>query len=136
MYQEDKVRYLRERSMGELLGDLSSQTTELIRDEIQLAKVELTEKAREAGVGAAILAGAALVALLAMGALTAFLILVLGEAMPHWAAALVIFALYAAAATSLAFWGRNRLRQAGSPVPETTVQTLKEDVRWAKRQLD
>jgi hypothetical protein len=136
MYQESRVRELRERSFGELLGDLSSQTSQLIRDEFELARVEMTEKAKEAGTGIGILAAGGAVALLALGVLTAFFVLVLAEVMPSWLAALIVFAVYAAIAAVLFFVGRARLREASPPVPEETVQTLRDDVRWAKRQLD
>jgi hypothetical protein len=136
MYQESRVRDLRERSFGELLGELSSQTTQLVRDEIELARVEMTDKAKEAGTGIGIIAAGGAVALLALGVLTAFFVLVLDEVMQTWLAALIVFAVYAAIATVLFFIGRARLRQASPPVPEETVETLREDVRWAKRQLD
>jgi hypothetical protein len=136
MYQESRVRELRERSFGDLLGDLSSQTSQLIRDEFELARVEMTEKAKEAGTGIGILAAGGAVALLALGVLTAFFVLVLAEVMPSWLAALIVFAVYAAIAAVLFFVGRARLREASPPVPEETVQTLRDDVRWAKRQLD
>jgi MFS family permease len=136
MYQENRVRDLRERSFGELLGELSSQTSQLIRDEIQLARVEMTEKAKETGTAVGIMAAGGAVALLALGVLSAFFVLVLDEVMPSWLAALIVFAVYAAIAAVLFFVGRARLREASPPTPEETVQTLRDDVRWAKRQLD
>src|SRR5215207_3988401 len=81
---------LRERPMGDLVKQLGSQTSTLVRQEIDLAKAELTEKGRVAGKGAGLLGAAAVVGLLAAGALTAFLILVLSEAMDAWLAALIV----------------------------------------------
>lgn len=136
MYQESRIRDLRERSFGELLGDLSSQTSQLVRDEIELAKVETTEKAKAYGTAAGIMAAGGAVALLASGVLSAFFVLALAEVMPAWLAALIVFAVYAGIAVVLFFVGRDRMREAAPPVPEETVQTLREDVWWAKRQLD
>ena len=92
-------------------------------------------KGKKAGVGGAALAGAAVAALLALGALTAFLILALDGAMPAWAAALVVTAVWALVALPLALFGRERIKDIGSPVPQRTVQSVKEDVAWLKDQM-
>ena len=123
---------LRERSTGALVKDLSQQASILVRKEIELAKVELAEKGRQAGTGIAALAGAAVVSLAALGALTAFLILALDEAMPSWAAALTVTVLWAVVGIALGVFARQKLREMGSPVPEKTVDTLKEDLEWLK----
>ena len=123
---------LRDRGMGELMKDLSGQVSTLVRQEVELAKAEMTEKGKKAGAGAGMLGGAAVAALCVLGALTAFLILVLATVLPAWAAALIVTVLWAAAAGVLALQGRNKLRQMGSPAPEKTVETVKEDVQWLK----
>ena len=123
---------LRERSLGELFGKLSAETSTLIRQEFALARAELKEKGREAGKGAGFLGGAGVVALLAAGALTAFIILLLDEVMEAWLAALIVAVVYAAIAAVLASRGRERVQAASPPVPEQTVDTVKEDVEWAK----
>jgi hypothetical protein len=125
-------RALRERSTADLVKDLSRQASALVRQEIQLAKTEMTEKATDAGVGGAAFAGAAVSALLALGALTAFLILAFATAMPAWAAALIVTVLWAIVGGALALFGREKLRDMGGPVPEKTVETLKEDIEWLK----
>jgi Putative Actinobacterial Holin-X, holin superfamily III len=76
--------------------------------------------------------GAGVAALLTLGSLTAFLILVLALAMPAWASALIVTALWAAVAGVLAFLGRERMNELGKPVPEKTIETVKEDVQWLK----
>src|SRR3954454_8837215 len=76
----------RERGIGELVKDLASQTSTLVRQEIQLAQAEVTQKGKLAGKGAGMLAGAAVFALLALGALTAGLIAPLDKAMATWVA--------------------------------------------------
>lgn len=123
---------LRSRSTGELIRDLSAQVRTLVRQELDLAKAELTEKGRHAGVGAGLLAGAAVGALMMLGALTATLVLALAEAMPAWAAALVVTALWGALAAALALIGRERLGDVGQPVPEKTVESVREDIQWVR----
>jgi hypothetical protein len=123
---------LREQSLGELFGRLSSDTSTLIRQEFALARAELTEKGREAGKGAGILGGAGVVGLLAAGALTACFVLLLDLAMPAWLGALIVAVVYGAIAAFLGLRGRDRVQQATPPVPEQTIETVKEDVEWAK----
>src|SRR5918993_321295 len=106
----------RERPIGELVKDLSSQTSTLVRKEIELARAELQEKGKVAGKGAGMLAGAAVFGLLAMGALTA---------------ALIALALWAIVALVLAKAGQKALKSATPPAPQT-VETVKEDIQWAK----
>jgi len=123
---------LRERPIGELVKELAGQTSTLVRQEIQLAQAEMTQKGKEAGRGAGLLGGAAVVALLGLGTLTACIVAALAELMPVWAAALIVTVVYLAIAAVVALAGRNRLREAAPPVPEQTVETVKEDVEWAK----
>ncbi|HEU4945237.1 MAG TPA: phage holin family protein [Solirubrobacterales bacterium] len=123
---------LRESSTGELVRQLSEQSSQLIRQELDLAKAELTEKGKRAGIGAGMLAAAAVAGLFALGALTAFLILLLDEGLDGWVAALIVTAVYAAAAAILVPIGRNRLRESMPPAPEETLESVKEDVQWAK----
>jgi hypothetical protein len=123
---------LRERPIGDLVKQLASQTSTLVRQELDLAKAEMSQKAATAGKGAGLIGGAALTGLLAAGALTACLILVLSEAMDAWLAALIVAVVMGAVAAVLALAGRNKVREATPPVPEQTVETVKEDVEWAK----
>jgi hypothetical protein len=123
---------LRERPLGDLVKQLGTQTSTLVRQEIDLAKAELSDKGRVAGEGARLLGGAAVVGLMAAGALTATLILALSEAIDSWLAALIVTVVMAAIAAVLALQGRNRIRAASPAVPEQTVETVKEDVEWAK----
>jgi Putative Actinobacterial Holin-X, holin superfamily III len=123
----------RDRGIGELVKDLASQTSTLVRQEIQLAQAEVTERGKVAGKGAGLLAGAAVAGLLALGALTAGLIALLDEWMATWVAALIVMALWAIVAAVLAKSGRGALQQATPPAPQT-VETVKEDIQWAKTQ--
>src|SRR5688500_1273624 len=99
----------RERGIGELVKDLASQTSTLVRQVIQLAKAEVTEKGKVAGKGAGLVAGAAVAGLLALGALTAGLIALLDEWMATWVAALIVMALWAIVAAALAKSGQKAL---------------------------
>jgi uncharacterized membrane protein YqjE len=126
---------LRERPIGELLKQLSEETTRLVHQELELAKAELAQKGRQAGLGAGLFGAAGVIGFLALAALTTCIILLLDAAMPAWLAALIVAAVYAAVAAVLAMRGRAKVKQATPPVPEQTVETVKEDVEWAKTQM-
>jgi uncharacterized membrane protein YqjE len=125
---------LRQEPIGELLKRLSQETTQLVRQELDLAKAEFAEKGKKAGVGAGMFGAAGVMGLLSLGALTACLILALDHAMANWLAALIVAAVWAAPAGVLALRGREKVQEATPPVPEQTVETVKEDVQWAKTQ--
>jgi MFS family permease len=122
----------REQSLGELVQELATETSTLVRQEIELAKVETTQKARTAGKGAGLIGAAAVIGLLAAGALTAFLIMLLDGALANWLSALIVGVVFLAIAGILALQGKNRIQRATPPVPEQTVETVKEDAQWAK----
>jgi uncharacterized membrane protein YqjE len=121
-------------STGDLFRRLSDDASKLVRQEVALAKAELSEKGKQAGVGAGMFGGAGVAGLLALGALTACLILALDEVMVDWLAALVITVIWAAIAAVLGLRGKQKVDEAGPPQPEETIETLKEDVQWAKSQ--
>jgi uncharacterized membrane protein YqjE len=123
---------LTDHSTGELLKQLSNETTTLVRQEIDLLKAELAEKARPAGIGAGMFGGASLFGLGAFLTLTAFFVVLLDGAMPIWLAALVVAVVYAAIAAVLALTGRQKVREATPVAPEQTMESVKEDVQWAK----
>ena len=125
---------LRDHSTGDLVKQLSQQVSTLVRQEVELAKVEMGEKGKKAGVGIGMFGGAGIAGLLALGSLTAFLILVLDLAMPAWAAALIVTALWAVAAGVLALQAREKVKEVGKPIPEQTAESVKEDVEWLKGQ--
>jgi uncharacterized membrane protein YqjE len=129
---EPRTEELRERPVAELLKQLANETTTLVKQELELAKAEMREKAGKAGPGVGMWGAAGVTGLLALGSLTAFLILALDGAMPNWLAALIVGLVYAAIAGVLYLRGKQKVEEAGSPVPEQTVETLKEDVQWAK----
>ena len=135
----------RQRSTVQLVKDLTHQATTLVHQEIELVKVELNEnldlakaelaeKGKEAGTGVAALTAAGVAGLLALGTFTGFLILALDGVMPNWAAALCVTGLWAFVAVPLALYGRNKIQNVGTPVPEKTIESVKEDVAWLKHQ--
>jgi len=132
---DQSTENLREQSFGTLLAELSSDISTLVRQEIELARVELTAKAKDAGKGIGMLAGAAVAGLAVLGAFTAFLIALLAEWMPVWAAAIIVTVLYAIVAFVLLRRGQRQLKEALPPKPEQTIETVKEDVQWAKNQM-
>ena len=121
-----------ERPVAELIRELSEQTSTLVHQELELAKLELAQKGERAGIGAGMFGGAGLVGLYAVGALTAAVVLLLATAMAGWLAALVVAAAYGLIAGGLALAGRSQIQQATPPVPEQATESVKEDVRWAK----
>ncbi len=125
---------LRDRPTGELLRDLSDHTTTLVKQEMELAKAELQEKGKQAGLGAGMFGGAGLFGLGAFAALTACLIAALDQAMEIWLAALVVAVAYAVIAAVLAMTGKQKVKQAVPPVPEQANDSVKEDMEWAKTQ--
>jgi uncharacterized membrane protein YqjE len=122
------------RSTGELVKDLSNQVSLLARQEIELAKAEMAEKGRRAGLGLGLVAAAGVSALLALGTLTACVVLALDGAMPAWLAALIVALAWSVVAAVLASVGKQKTEQAGTPVPEQTVESVKEDIKWLRDQ--
>ena len=107
----------------------------LAKQELQLAQVEMKEKGRKAGPGIGMMGVAAGIGLPAAGTLTAFLVLVLDEAMATWLAALLIGLGYAGIAGALFWMGKERVQDAAPFLPEQTIETVKEDIEWAKTQV-
>jgi hypothetical protein len=124
-----------ERSLSELVKQLSDQSTRLARMEVELAKAELQRKGKQIGIGAGAFGAAAFLGLFAFAALTATLILALAEAVDGWLAALIVTVAYAAIAGVLALIGKQRVEKGSPPVPERAIETTKADVEAAKRGL-
>jgi hypothetical protein len=125
---------LRDRPTGELLRELSNQTTTLVKQELDLAKAELQEKGKQAGVGAGMFGGAGIFGVGAFAALTAGVIAALSEAMDTWLAALIVAVVYAAVAGVMAMTGKKKVKEAAPPIPEQAKDSVKEDMEWAKTQ--
>jgi MFS family permease len=129
---DEQRTQLEDRPMAELVRQLSDQTTTLVRQEIELAKAEMTAKGKQVGIGAGAFGGAGLVGLYAVGAITACLILALSTAVAGWLAALIVGVVYAAIAGVLALVGKKKTQAGAPPVPERAISSTKEDVEWAK----
>jgi hypothetical protein len=123
---------LDDRPAVELLRQLSEQTSTLVRQELDLARAEMTEKGKQAGIGAGMFGAAGVVGLFALGGLTAALILLLATAVTPWVSALIVAAVYGAVAGGLALNGRNRVTRAVPPVPEQTVDSVTTDVEMTR----
>ena len=123
---------LRDRPIGEVTSALTRDLSLLVRQELELAKAEMAEKGRIAAFGLGMIGGAGIAALMAAGALTACAVLVLSLFLPAWFSALLVGAGLAALAYLLAVRGKSRVGEAGSLIPEQTIETIEEDVEWAR----
>ena len=119
-------------SVAELVRQLSDQTTLLARQEVALAKAELAEKGKRAGLGAGMFGGAGLVGAYAVGAFVAAAIIGLATAVDGWLAAVIVGLVLAAVAGVLALVGKNRVQEATPPLPEEAISSAKQDVETVK----
>jgi uncharacterized membrane protein YqjE len=122
------ARPVTDQSTSELVQRASEQVTRLVRDEIALARAELTQKAKRAGIGAGLFGGAGVLSIYGVGALTATLIIVLDLFLPLWLAALIVTVALFAVAGLLALFGRNQVRKAVPAEPQEAVASVKADV--------
>lgn len=130
-----RTEELSERSVGELVQQVSQQTATLIRQEMRLAQVELQEKGKRAGIGAGMFGGAGLVALYGVGAVVAAVILLVATATPPWVAALIVGVVLLATAGILALLGRKQVEQATPPKPERAVESVQHDLEHVKERV-
>ena len=112
---------LQDRSVSELVQELSRQTQTLVRQELALAQIELKEKGKRAGIGAGMFGGSGLFALYGLGALVAAAILGLATAVDPWLAALIVAAVLFAVAGILALTGKKKVDEATPPAPEQAI---------------
>jgi len=122
-----------DRSLGQVVSDLSSDLSTLMKQEVELAKVELKAEVAKAGKGAGMLGGAGLAGWFVLLFLSLALMFLLDNWLPVEVAALITTALWAIVAGVLAVLGRKRLQEANPQLPKTQ-ETLKEDVQWARAQ--
>jgi hypothetical protein len=121
-----------ERSISELVKQLTEQTQTLAQKEVELAKAELTQKGKRLGIGAGAFGAAGVLGLFAFGALTATLILLLATAMEAWVGALIVTVVYALIAAALALTGKKHVEEGTPPLPERAIESSKQDVETAK----
>lgn len=124
---------VRDESVGSLVGNLTSNLSKLMRQEIDLAKAEMREEAKKAGAAAGMLAGAGLAGLLFLVFVSITLMWLLAKAMDLWVAALIVTLLWGILAAVLGLMGKKKLSEV-NPKPEQTIETLKEDKQWVQAQ--
>jgi uncharacterized membrane protein YqjE len=117
-----------DRPAGELVRQLSEQVSDLVRAELKLARLEMTRKGKQAGLGAGMLGGGGLIALYGVGCLIACVIIAISGAVAAWLAALIVGLALLAAAGVAALLGKGRLRRATPPVPEQAAADVKTDI--------
>jgi len=125
---------LHDRPVGELLKQLSQETTTLVKQEIDLAKAEMSEKGKQAGVGVGMFGGAGVSGLLALIFLSLAAVAALDTGMRTWLAALIVGVVWTVIAGVLALQGKSKVQSATPPAPEQAIESSKEDVQWAKTQ--
>ena len=131
---EKRSMDLENKPLGDLFGDLAADMSNLVRQEVALARVELSQKAKYAGrnIGYLVVGGA--VAYAALLAVIAAVIMLLDRVMPAWGAALVVAALVGGIGWLLIGKALTALQQM-DVTPRETVETLKEDAAWVKQQI-
>lgn len=134
MQRMNENRSMENRPLGDLFGDLATDMSNLVRQEVTLAKVEITQKAKYVGrnVGYLVVGGA--VAYAALLAIIAAIIMLLARVMPNWGATLIVGVVVAAIGWMLIGKAMMALQQADL-TPRETVETLKEDATWMKQQI-
>ncbi|MDB5218038.1 MAG: hypothetical protein JWO86_5965 [Myxococcaceae bacterium] len=132
-YGEARPQIAEQRSLGELFSELAHETGALVRKEVELAKVEMTAKAKVAGRDAALVAGGGSIAMLGVMALLAALILALGTLIPLWASALLVGAVVTGTGGALVVLGIRAFKGIDA-APRETMQTIEENKRWLREQ--
>ncbi len=121
-----------DRSIAELTKELLRNVSELVRREIELAKLEVAEKARRLTVGIALVAVGGVILLAMLGALTATAILALATTLDAWLAALIVTVVAGVLGAVVVLLGVKSLKRGAPPVPDQTVDSVKEDIAWVK----
>jgi uncharacterized membrane protein YqjE len=129
---EQRSTNLENKPLGDLFGDLASEMSNLVRQEVALARVEISQKAKYAGIGYLVVGGA--VAYAALLAVLAAVIMLLDKVMPAWGAALLVGVVVAAIGWLLVGKAMSALQRM-EVTPRETVETLKEDAAWMKQQI-
>ncbi|GAA2941903.1 phage holin family protein [Streptomyces enissocaesilis] len=121
-----------EEPVGQLVKQASEQVSQLMRQELRLARAEMQQKGKRFGIGGGLLGGAGVVGFLALQALAATAIVALNLMWPLWVSASTVTAVLAALAAVLAAVGRKQVGQAAPPVPEQAIDGVKADVAEIK----
>ncbi|MFC8592290.1 phage holin family protein [Streptomyces atroolivaceus] len=132
MSTAERQTHANDDSVSVLVSRASQQVSELVREEMQLARAEMTQKGKRYGKGGGLFGAAGFIGILAAQALVATCIAALALALPVWASALIVTVVLAAVAAAAALAGKKQIAQAGSPTPEQTVDSVKADVAEIK----
>lgn len=131
--QEQRVERPADRSLGDLFSELSQEMTTLVRQEVDLAKEELSHKAANVGKDVGFLAAGAAIAYAGLLAIVAAIVIIVAHALPWWLAALIVGIVVAGIGGFLIYRGMENLKSV-SLAPKATLETLKEDKQWASDQ--
>lgn len=129
---ERPARAAADLSTSELVQRATEQISRLVRDELTLAKIELAEKGKHAGIGIGLFSGSGVVVVYAIGTLIAALVLLLAEVLIPWVAALIVAVVLLLVAGLLALFGQRQVRQAVPPVPESAAESVRADLDAVK----
>ena len=121
-----------EPSTAELVSQLAEQSSELVREELRLARAELEQKARHAGLGAGLYGASGIIALFGVGTLVATAILSLQLALPAWLSALIVAGVLFLAAGVAALRGKKQISETAPPTPERALESVKQDIATVK----
>ncbi|MFD6874596.1 MULTISPECIES: phage holin family protein [unclassified Streptomyces] len=132
MSTAERKSHAAEGSVGVLVTRVSQQLSELVREEMKLARAEMTQKGKRFGQGGGLFAAAGLIGILALQALVATCIAALALVLPVWASALIVTAVLGIVAAVAALAGKKQIAQAGSPTPEQTIDSVKADLAEIK----
>jgi MFS family permease len=122
------------RSITDVLQDIIGNVQKVIRAEVRLAKAEVTEEAIKAGRAAGMMAAGAVSAVYAVGFFLLGVLFALALVLPRWAAAFIVFLITAAVAAIVLNLGKKQFQRVHA-APEKTIETIKENVEWAKNQI-
>jgi multisubunit Na+/H+ antiporter MnhG subunit len=125
----------REQSTGDLVKQLSDQVSLLVRAELKMARLEMTSKGKQAGVGVGMFSASGLCALYAIACLLAAAIIAISGEIRPWLAALIVGLALLAASAVAALVGKGRMKRATPPVPEQTVDSAKADVEEIRERM-
>lgn len=119
-------------STGELVKQVTEQVSVLVRDELKLARLEMTGKAKQAGTGVGMMGGGALIALYGVACLIACVIIAISHSLQAWLSALIVGAALLIIAGAVSAAGRNKMRKGAPPMPTEAVESVKADVQEIK----
>jgi uncharacterized membrane protein YqjE len=122
-----------DRPISQVVQDIAGNIQEIFRSEIRLAKEEVRQEGSKAARAGVVLAGGAVLGLYALGFLLLSAVYALAIALPWWLAALIVGVVVGIAAAVLIVTGRDRLHRVNPP--QRTIETMKENVQWAREQM-